>query len=147
MLCPANRRQRRGTAGTMTVMSKRAARRTFAEIVREVEETPAAPEPRAGGVEDPFGTYWTPQNGEITPSQALDLAGAGAAVAWDPCGCGGYCGFTWFDQQQVDRLVAAGAPTIRHTKRRRGNISEWASEDGRALVVAEDDVHWADLLS
>ncbi len=130
----------------MARMGKRAPRRTFAEVVREVEETPAAPEPRTGGMTDPAGTYWMPLKRQISPSHALALAAAGAPVAWDACGCGGYCGFTWFSQQQVARLVTAGAPTIRRTKRRRGNISEWASEDGRALVVAEDAVAWADLL-
>ncbi len=127
-------------------MGKRAHRQTFADVVREVEETPTAPEPRTGGITDPNGTYWLPNKRQISPSQALALASAGASVAWDACGCGGYCGFTWFSPEQVARLVSAGTPTIRHTKRRRGNISEWASEDGRALVVAEDAVRWADLL-
>jgi hypothetical protein len=127
-------------------MGKRPPRQTFAEVVREVEEAPVTPEPRTGGITDPTGTHWMPINRQISPGHALALAAAGAPVAWDACGCRGYCGFTWFSEAQVAGLVRAGAPTIRHTKRRRGNLSEWGSEDGRALVVAEDAVRWADLL-
>jgi hypothetical protein len=43
-------------------------------------------------------------------------------------------------------MVASGPPTIRHTKRKRGSISEWRTEDGQALLFAEDAVRWSDLL-
>jgi len=131
----------------MDDVSKRPTRQTFAEVVREVEATPVVPEPKTGGVTDPNGTYWTQDIGEISPSEALDLATSGAAVAWDPCGCGGYCGFTWFGPEDVQRLVRAGTPIVRHTKRRHSNISKWVSEAGRSLVIAEDAVRWGDLLS
>ena len=68
-------------------------------------------------------------------------------MAWDPYGCGGYCGFRWFNPDQVALLVSSGTPTVRHTKRRRGNHSQWTSGEGKALVVAEDAVRWADLLA
>lgn len=126
-------------------VSERAPRQPFAEIVREVLQTPAKPEPRTGGITDPSGTYWRPDT-QISPTEALALAAGGASVAWDECGCGGYCGFRWFSTDEVTWLVAAGAPTVRRTKRRRGNLSRWAGDDSPLLVVAEDAVRWGDLL-
>lgn len=123
-------------------VSKRPHTQTFADIVREVEETPAPPTPDYSGVVDPSGTRWHRHLTEISPAQALRLAAEGASVAWDPCGCGGYCGFRWFGPEEVAHMIAAGTPTVRHTKKRHGNISQWASEDGAVLVVAEDAVHW-----
>lgn len=67
----------------MARMGKKVPRQTFADVVREVEETPTAPEPRTGGITDPNGTYWMPTKRQISPSHALALASAGAPVAWD----------------------------------------------------------------
>ena len=128
-------------------MGRRTPRQTFAEVLREIEQTPAAAErPSAGGTTDPDGTSWLPVAARIDPGRALSLAAAGARVAWDPCGCGGYCGFDWFSPTEVARLVAAGIPVVRNNRRKYGSLSEWASEDGRSLVVAEAFVRWADLL-
>lgn len=98
------------------------------------------------GVTDPEGARWRRTTSSINPRQAHALAVQGARLAWDPCGCGGYCAFTWFDAADVARLVAAGPPRARRTKTRRANISEWVGDDGRSLVVAEDAIRWADLL-
>ena len=127
-------------------MSKRPRTPTFAEIVREVEQAPPPRVDDRSGVVDRDGTRWHQTAGEISPGRAFQLAAEGAAVAWDPCGCGGYCGFDWFGADEVARLVAAGRPTVRDTKRHQGNLSEWASEDGRVLVVAEQAVRWGDLI-
>lgn len=43
-------------------------------------------------------------------------------------------------------MIVAGAPTVRRTKRHRGNLSEWTAEDGRVLVVAEEAVRWGDVI-
>ena len=129
------------------LVTRKPDRPSFADIVREVREQPAAEELRQPGVVDPTGTRWRPTQRSISAGQAHALAEKGAHVAWDPCGCGGYCGFTWFSSDDTTRLVAAGTPTVRNTKRHRGNISEWQSDDGRVLVVAEDAVRWSDLLA
>lgn len=128
-------------------MSKKPDRQPFADVIREVRESPPAQEPVIGGTVDPEGTRWLPSHSSISASQAHALVEQGARVAWDPCGCGGYCGFTWFSSDETARLVAAGTPDVRQTKRRRGNISQWAADDGRLLVVAEDAVRWADLMA
>ena len=128
-------------------MARKPDRETFAEMVREVRAQPVIREPRRGGVTDLEGTRWFPSTSSISEGQALTLVQRGARVAWDACGCGGYCGFRWFGPDETARLVAAGAPTVRNTKRRCGNISEWTSDDGRVLVVAEIEVRWADLMA
>ena len=127
-------------------MSKRPRPSTFAEIVREVEQAPSEPVKDYSGVVDSSGTRWNQTDQEISPARALRLVIEGARVAWDPCGCGGYCGFDWFSAEDSRRLIAAGTPTVRHTKRHQGNISEWTSEDGHVLVVAEQSVRWGDLI-
>ncbi len=47
---------------------------------------------------------------------------------------------------EVAQLVRVGTPILRRTRRRHGNISEWATADGQRLVVAEDSVRWGNLL-
>ncbi|MFS0702939.1 hypothetical protein AB6N23_00310 [Cellulomonas sp. 179-A 9B4 NHS] len=120
---------------------------SFAEVVREVREQPPVAAPEPSGVTDPDGNRWRPGTGSITPGQAHALLEQGARAAWDPCGCGGGCGFTWFGPQETTRLIASGTPTVRSTKRHRGNLSVWTTDDGRVLVVAEDAVRWADLMA
>ena len=127
-------------------MSKQPKVKTFAEVVREVEQQPVVPARDYSGVVDPSGRRWHQHLAEISPARALELAKEGASIAWDPCGCGGYCGFDWYAADQAARMVAAGTPNVRHTKRRSGNISVWTSEDGGVLVVAEDAVEWGDVI-
>ena len=128
-------------------MAREPDRETFAEMVREVRAQPVTREPRRGDVTDPEGTRWFPSTSSISEGQAHALVEGGARLAWDACGCGGYCGFRWFGPDETERLVAARTPTVRNTKRRRGNISRWTSDDGRVLVVAEVEVRWADLMA
>jgi hypothetical protein len=105
-------------------VSKRPKGKTFADIVREVEQQPVVPERDYSGVVDPSGKRWHRDEAEVSPARALELAGDGASVAWDNCGCGGYCGFDWYTPEDVARMVAAGTPEVsRHTKRRRGAAS------------------------
>lgn len=82
----------------------------------------------------------------VAAAEALSMAAAGAAVAWDPCSCGGYCGMRWYTRRDVEQMVCAGEPVVRVSKRHRGGISEWVTDDGQRLVVAEDAVTWGDLL-
>jgi hypothetical protein len=128
-------------------VSKQPKGKTFAEVVREVEQQPVEPVRDYSGVVDPGGTRWHQQLAEISPARALELAKERAPIAWDPCGCGGFCGFDWYAAEDVARMVAAGTPKVRHTKRKRGNLSVWTNEAGAVLVVAEDAVQWGDVIS
>lgn len=128
-------------------MTKQPKGKTFAEVVREVEQEPVEPVRDYSGVVDPTGTRWHQHLAEISPARALELAKEGAGIAWDRCGCGGYCGFDWYAADDVARMVAAGTPKLRHTKRKRGNLSLWKNEAEGLLVVAEDAVQWGDVLS
>lgn len=99
-----------------------------------MRERPATPEPDYSGLTDPEGTRWVKRRANISAGAAHALVKQGARVAWDPCGCGGYCGFTWFSAAEAALLVAAGTPTIRNTKRRHGNLSEWVADEGVSLL-------------
>ena len=135
----------------MVSMSKRPAQQSFADIVRAVEAMPPTPPPKRdhaglygdGVLTDQQGRQYTRVEDAISPERALELASAGAVVVYDACGCGGGCGFDWYTAQDVKEMAASGPPTIRDTKRRRGSISEWRSDSGAALLLAEDAVHWA----
>ncbi|WP_344260914.1 hypothetical protein [Streptomyces sodiiphilus] len=139
-------------------MSKRKAQlRTFAEMLAAVPREPA-PDPvtdepaRAGRrddgtMADPAGRVYTCVRETVSATAALAAAAAGAVVVWDPCGCGGGCGFRWLGEAETARLVASGPPRIRCNKRRNGNISLWRSADGTVLLLAEDAVFWGDVLA
>ncbi|WP_421732449.1 hypothetical protein [Cellulomonas sp.] len=128
---------------------------SFSEIVDAVKATPATPDPGAdkpgvhadGTVVAPGGRAYTVAAHDISSAAAFDAAAAGAQVAWDPCGCNGYCGLTWFDEAEVARMVAEGRPQIRRTKKAYGSIAEYRSEDGRVLLLVEESVRWGDFLA
>jgi hypothetical protein len=127
-------------------VGKQSKGQTFAEMVREVEQQPAVPVIDYSGVTDPSGTRWHQDLAQISPGRALDLASGGARIAWDRCGCGGYCGFDWYAPEDEARMVAAGVPKVRATKRRHGNLSLWTNDAGGLLVVAEDAVQWGSVI-
>lgn len=131
-------------------MARRSNSRSFADIVREVErgavETPSDTATPAGCLKAPDGPIWSYVS-NISAPRALALADSGAVVAWDPCGCGGYCGITWYTPDDVRRLVAAGPPRVKNNKRWNGRLSEWHEPAGGRLVLAEDAVIWGHLLS
>jgi hypothetical protein len=136
-------------------MGKDRNRQTFAEIVRDAEapRPTSAPAPHGPGftpeghLVDQRGIRYTCAASDISAARALAVAYEGATVVWDSCGCGGYCPLTWFGDTEVSRMVAAGTPRIRRTKRKHGRASEWRARDGRGLVLLEQDVEWADLVS
>jgi hypothetical protein len=153
----ATRSTTHGAHRTLLGVKKRRDHTSFAEILREVKENPPSqgtPMIRAlyissGTIHDPSGRIWQRLDEQITAGRAFDLASKGALVAWDSCGCGGYCGLTWLDADDVVRLVKSGRPVLVKSKRpaRRGNLSEWTAEDGQLLVLAELYVRWGDLLA
>ncbi|MCC2317917.1 hypothetical protein [Cellulomonas chengniuliangii] len=128
---------------------------SFSEIVDAVRATPAAPASDSGQpgiyadgkVVAPGGRAYTKIASDISSAAAFEAAAEGAQVVWDPCGCGGYCGLTWFGEADVARMVASGRPNIRQTKKARGSIAEYRSEDRRVLLLVEDAVRWGDLLA
>lgn len=134
-------------------MSKRDARKSFADIVREVESTPKPTDPphRPGRYTDAFvdkdDRQYELVNEDISEGRALEAAQAGARVVWDPCGCGGYCGMEWYTAEDVQSMVNSGQPSIGRTKRHRGRISEWRSMEGSTLLLAEDGVIWGNALA
>ncbi|MBC3761276.1 hypothetical protein ACUN7V_20095 [Quadrisphaera oryzae] len=130
---------------------------TFAETLDAVRSSPRtpAPEPVRGRIDasghlvDPDGREHRRTAHDVSPAAALAAAAGGARVVWDPCGCGGSCGTTWFwfDAEEVASLVASGAPRVRRRATRLTHLSIWADGDGHVLVLAVDDVRWGDLLA
>ncbi|MEH3075110.1 MAG: hypothetical protein PGN11_00285 [Quadrisphaera sp.] len=128
---------------------------TFAQVVQELREAPAAPvaEPPVGRMVghdqlyDPRGHRFERVAHDISPAVALAEVTAGAQVAWDRCGCAGYCGLDWLDAQHVARLVAAGAPSPRRRKDPVSHLSAWEADDGSVVVLAVADVRWGDVLA
>ena len=128
---------------------------SFSEIVDAVKSSPQGvpPVPTEPGVYPdgivlaPGGRRYVVAATDISPADAWADAAAGAIAAWDPCGCGGYCGLTWFDEADVAGMAAAGRPTIRRTKRAHGSISEYRSDDGRILLLVEGDVRWGEFFA
>ena len=86
------------------------------DFVRALDQDATTPPPPRPGLHGPAQlvdregrTYAAVE--AISAKRAQELAQAGAAIVYDPCGCGGYCGLTWFDPQDVNRMVAAGRQT------------------------------------
>lgn len=131
----------------------RGARRSFADIVMEVQATPA-PEPRKRrpGV---WGTAFVDDDGReyelvaegITSERALTVALLGGRVVWDECGCGGGCGWDWCTEDDVAAIVKSGPPVISTSKSRTGVVSEFRSDDGAVLLLAQGWVWWGDRLA
>jgi hypothetical protein len=123
---------------------------SFRDIVAAVKATPQAWPANAvepGTVLAPGGRTHRETVDELSAAAAFDAAAAGALVAWDPCGCNGYCGLIWFDRADVARMVAAGRPHIRRTKKAFGSIAEYRSDDGHVLLLVEQRVRWGGFLS
>jgi hypothetical protein len=116
----------------------------FAEVVADVmtETTPRVRPARDLCPRDASGRRYELVDGFISPGRALELAARGAAVAWDACGCHGFCGYTWFDAGAVTEMVAWGRPRFLRKKGEWGHLSEWKSGDGSELVLAEASVRW-----
>jgi hypothetical protein len=136
-------------------MGKRPRKPSFADIVRDVKESP---DPRAQqythpGMQpdrtfvDQGGRVFHELHDVVTPAYARELAASGALVVWDSCGCGGYCGFEWLEPAAVARLAASGPPNPRSNKRSGGGIAEWVAEDGSSLLLMWGNVGWGDELA
>lgn len=126
--------------------------RSFAEIVADVAAERSASEPErdpiewpgtfdgAGDLTDPDGRHLE-RIGRITPKQASAAVSAGALLAFEGCGCGGYVGCqpTWLDEEARGALM--GKP--RFTKRYGAPtwIDLWRG-DGVEVVLAHGDVEW-----
>lgn len=133
-------------------MSKGDARKSFADIVREVQSTPKPTEHRRPGLYrneflDRDDRHYELVGKDVSERRALIAAQSGAQVVWDPCGCGGYCGLEWYTADDVRRMVSSGQPSISRRKNHQGRISEWYSGDGLTLLLAENWVTWGDALT
>jgi hypothetical protein len=107
--------------------------------------------PRPGGrlpdgrLSDGTGRIYDRVEDAVGAERATGLLAAGAAVVWDDCGCGGYCGLDWVEGERLDRLRRSGPPSIRRVGPKRGQsgwIEEWHAADGAMLLYVAGDVRW-----
>lgn len=91
---------------------------------------------------DPSGTVYRELARVVSGAHVVELVSQGALVAWDSCGCGGYCPVDWLDEAQRAALLAGGAPRIRVKNRPEASMSQWRADDGSSLVLLSGPVRW-----
>jgi len=137
-------------------VAKQRKRRTLAEITEEVRATP--PRPRSGKnlvrpgqfnganeLFDPDGRLVAAEAEVLAPAEALQHLEAGALVAHEVCGCGGYSGCQpiWYDAPDRRRMIAAGPPHP-GSKVTPTWIDLRRADDQRVLFL-HGDVVWGDV--
>lgn len=103
------------------------------------ELRPTGPGYRGDLLHGPDGRVYRRESGRISPGRAQELLAAGAAMAVDDCGCGGFCGLEW--PSPAERTDLARRPPAL-TRRRFGWLEEWRSADGHSLLLQNGDVRW-----
>jgi hypothetical protein len=78
---------------------------------------------------------------DLSPERAWRLVAEGAAVAWDPCGCGAPGCRRWFDTGERADLVASGPPEG-HAE----GLHLWTNHSGQYAVLVDEWVVWGDLI-
>jgi hypothetical protein len=119
----------------------------MAEMVEQLRSQrldPVKDAPEVDGLVGPGGVAFVRVQTDMSPNQAVLAVRAGALVVWDPCGCGGYCGYDWLDVDRRQALLRAERPRIgrRPKKGRWGSVSLWRSGSGIELLLATADVRW-----
>lgn len=129
-------------------------KRTFADIVAEVEAEPGPTMEVCAGAHNEDGDFFDPAGNrlervrrEITPKDAKRYLRNGAQLAWEACGCGGWSGCvpSWI-AADVRRGLADG-PKPRFVDRHDAPtwIDLWRGPNG-SVVYAHGDVEWGDAL-
>lgn len=124
---------------------------TFAAVVDDLQRRPPAPTPDdRSRLRSPDGRVFFPSVDELSPAEAAAMVAAGATVAWDSCGCQGYCGMEWFPATDNARFLRAGPPEFvprsRKVPHADGHLSAWRTDDGQVLVLATREVRWGGLM-
>lgn len=124
----------------------RRARPVFADLVIEAKIAASLPSPPPPSLVAPDGNRFFRTGRSLAPAEAVDLVAAGAIVAWDSCGCLGYCDMNWFAAADQAEFVRTGPPELRRPTKRRnrghGELTEWQTCAGDTLVLASQDVRW-----
>ncbi|PPK92134.1 hypothetical protein CLV92_117102 [Kineococcus xinjiangensis] len=117
---------------------------SFAEVVEAVKAAPADPPPF--DLLGPGGRGFRLVTKGVSAEDAFVVAQGGAILGWDACGCNGDCGYRWFDEADVARMVAAGRPKILHKRNWDGAITHLRSDDGGSLLLVKSPVRWGEHL-
>lgn len=121
----------------------------FAAVLAALPEPAAAPTARARPGELAGAVLWDRSGREfrvavaaIPGSRAQQLAGLGAQIAWDTCGCGGYCGRDWVEGEDLARFLSGPAPRVLSKDRSWSGVAEWRAGDGAPLVLLSGSVRF-----
>src|SRR6478735_11621475 len=129
---------------------------TFADLVKEPTWSQGdasrkglhAPRPGrfngAGEFFDPSGSQLKLVAGDITEEEAQRLLEAGAAIAYEACGCGGAygdCTPVWAPENQLRELRSGPPPKFTDRHGAPTWLDAWASKH-RTVVFAHGDVSW-----
>jgi hypothetical protein len=129
-------------------------RPTFADIVAEVDATPSSPvvvapvEPgkySGSTLYDPDGHALVEAGSrELGPEELRAAVLDGARLAWDECGCGGYCNaIEWPEREDLVREARRSAPRY---QKNAGVHVRMLTGNGGDVVLAAGRVRWGDLL-
>lgn len=129
-------------------------RPTFAEIVAEVDATPSSPVVAAPVEPGKYSgsTLYDPDGHALVEAGSRDLSPDelraavldGARLAWDDCGCGGYCNaIAWPAREDLIREAHRSAPRF---QKNTGVHVRMLTGNGGDVVLAEGRVRWGDLL-
>lgn len=136
-------------------VAKRRKQQTFADIAEEAKSRPASPAGRndarpgrfnaVNDLFDPAGNLLLRVAEKVSPAEALELVRAGALVAYEGCGCGGYpgCQPEWPAANQRAALRLADEPSF-PTSATPSWIDVWRGAGGPAIFV-HGVVRWADV--
>lgn len=90
----------------------------------------------------PDGVVYLPWTDRLSPAAAVAELRRGARVAYDQCGCGGYCDVKWLTPDELDELRSAPLPDLHPAKHGIARLEGWRSPAGEVLIAAVGDVSW-----
>jgi hypothetical protein len=124
--------------------------KTFVQTMTDAKSHPTAPVRPVPG-RNRTGDRWVGLDGKVyslvndalTPGEAKHLAGMGANIVYDACGCGGAeCQLDWLTTAEVRTLASAAPPTLHPSKDGLARLAEWRTDDGGVLIEAAVEISW-----
>ena len=122
----------------------------FSEVVAQVAAAPARRRRQRAGRSvdgatwiDPAGTVYALVATDVEPARVSVLAGLGAAVVYDACGCGGVeCKLDWLTERESLALAAEPPPRLHPTKDGLARLAEYRADGGQVLIDVTGEVSW-----
>jgi hypothetical protein len=105
-------------------------------------------ESRGDRIVSPEGVAFARVTSKLSGARATEAVRAGAQLAWDSCGCEGFCDLQWIEPGRVSQVSSKQRMRESWRRGRPGAFSLWLSDDeAQDLVVATGDVVWGDVFT